>query len=190
MNSIMKLCKLIEKSKVYDLGNYKYFVFPFKGIYPINLTLLKETVNLMKLNISSESNKIFTFMVDGIVIALPIALETNKSLVISRDFHYNLPDINSFLQKTNYHERKMYFTGLEESDKIEIIDAVISSGKTILSSIEELNKINCEIKGIHTVVNKVDYGGSDILKGKGYKIFSLMDVKIEGNKIICTPSKN
>jgi adenine/guanine phosphoribosyltransferase-like PRPP-binding protein len=188
-DAIIKLCKLIENSKVYDINGYKYFVFPFKGIFPMNCQLLKEIVNEMKVNISPESNKIFTFMTDGIIVALPIALEMNKSLIIARDFHYNLPNVISFLQETNYYKRKMYFTGLKESDKIDIVDAVISSGKSILSVIDKLEKIGCEIKGIHTVVNKIDYGGSNLLKQKGYKFFSLVDVKIDDNKIICRPSK-
>lgn len=189
-DTITKLCKLIENSTVYNLGTYKYFVFPFKGIYPINQQLLKEIINLMVVNISPESNRIFTFMTDGIIIALPIALKTNKSLVIARDFHYNLPNVTVFLQETNYYKRKMYFTGLKKSDKIDIVDSIISSGKSILSAIDKLEKIGCEIKGVHTIVNKVDYGGSILLRQKGYRFFSLVDVKIEGNKIICFPSKN
>jgi adenine/guanine phosphoribosyltransferase-like PRPP-binding protein len=187
---VIKLCKLIKNSKVYNISGYKYFVFPFKGIFPINCQLLKEIVNEMKVNISPESNKMFTFMTDGIIVALPIALEMNKSLIISRDFHYNLPNVISFLQETNYYKRKMYFTGVEKSDKIDIVDAVISSGKSILSAIDKLEKIGCEIKGIHTVANKVEYGGSDLLRQKGYKFFSLVDVKIDdNNKIICRPSR-
>lgn len=186
---ITKLCRLVENSKVYNLGTYQYFVFPFKGIFPINQRLLREIVDLMKLKISSETTKIFTFMVDGIIVALPIALETNKSLVIARDFHYNLPNVISFLQKTKYYKRKMYFTGLVKSDKINIVDAIISSGRTILSAIDKLEKIGCEVKGVHTVIDKVDYGGSNLLKQKGYKFFSLVDTKIEDNKIICIPSR-
>jgi len=187
--AITKLCKLIENSKVYNLDNYKYFIFPFKGIFPIDQQLLKEIINLMKLNISPESNKIFTFMTDGIIVALPIALETNKSLVVARDFHYNLPNLNSFLQKTKYYKRKLYFTGVKKSDKIDIVDAVVSSGNSILNAIDKLKKIGCKIGGIHTVVNKVDYGGSNLLKRKGYKFFSLVDAKIENNKIICSLTK-
>lgn len=190
MNTVIKLCKLIEKSKVYSLKNYKYFVFPFKGIYPINLKFLNEAVDLISLNISRGSNKIFTFMVDGIIVALPVALKTNKSLVVARDCNYNLPNTTSFLQETNYYKRKMYFTGIVKTDKIEIIDAVISSGKSILGLINKLERIGCKINGIHAVVNKVDYGGLNLLRQRGYKVFSLVDLKFEKNKIICTPSKN
>jgi len=156
----------------------------------MNVSLLKEITDLMKLNISPESNKIFTFMVDGIMVALPIALEMNKSLVIARDFHYNLPDTVHFMQKTNYHQRKMYFTGVVKSDKIDIVDAIISSGGTILSAVDKLEKIGSEIRAIHVMINKVDYDGSNLLKQRGYKFFSLVDVKIEDNKIICLPSRS
>ena len=188
--TIKNLIELIENSNTYDVNSYKYFVFPFKGISPMNTELLKEIINLMKLNISSDSSKLFTFMVDGLVFAVPLALETNKPLIIARDFHYHLPDTISFLQETKYFKRKMYFKGLVKSDKIEIIDAIVSSGKTILSAIDKMEKIGCEIKGIHTVVDKPDYGGSSLLKQKGYKFFSLVDVKVQDNKIVCFPSKN
>lgn len=187
-NAIGKLCSIIENSKMYDLNSYKYFVFPFKGIFPIELPLLEEIINLLKSNVSPRSTKIFTFMTDGIIVALPLAIELGKPLVIARDFHYNLSNVSSFMQRTNYFERRMYFTGVYETDRVEIVDAIISSGSTILSAILELEKTGCQIVGIHTVANKVEYGGSTLLKERGYSFSSLVDVEIDCKGMSCSPS--
>ena len=171
---IRNLIKLIENSSVYDLDSYKYFVFPFKGIFPIDVKLLRKIINLTRLNISPDSNKIFTFMVDGLVLALPIALEMNRPLVIARDFHYNLSDVTSFLQETNYYKRKMYFKGLVKSDKVEIIDAIVSSGKTILSAIDKIEKIILSemiYKGIQKKIQKILLS----LQSKDGKDFLILD---------------
>ncbi len=190
MSAIEQLCNIIENCKIYNIGNYKYFVFPFKGIYPIDIKFLNKTVKMMESKISSKSKKILTIMVDGVILALPIALETNKQLLIARDYGYRLPKICSFTQKTRYYERDMYFGGINSSDKIEIVDAVISSGGTVIKLIEKVEKLGAEVIGIHTMINKVDYGGVDIIRDSGYKVFSLLDVKIQGKKISCNASKN
>jgi len=186
--ALSRLAKLIENSNMYSINSYRYFVFPLKGLSPIDTNLLKEVVELMKKDLSVGDYKIFTFMVDGMIVALPLALAVEKPLVITRDFHYNMPHIRSFNQKTNYYERKMYFGGLEKYNKVEIVDCIVSSGGTILNAINEIEKIGCDILGVHTVIDKVDYGGSEKIRDMGYKFTSLLDVSIIGDKIHISPS--
>lgn len=186
------LCETITKSPVYKVKEYKYFVWPYKGIFPIDPQDLEDILFLLeyliKGDIGLDFSTIFTFMTDGEIIAIPLALRLKKRVVVARDYHYQLPDLKRFRQKTGYYEREMYFTGITSSDRIVIVDVIVSTGGSVASVIPELNCIGCEICGVYTVVNKVSNKGAQRLEELGLKYKSLLNVEFEREKIEVTPT--
>jgi len=187
--TLEKLIELIESSDVYKIEKYDYFVFPFKGIFPFDASLLEDISELLKKDMAEGDYKIFTFMTDGIMGALPLAISLKKPLVVARDFHYNIPDVAHFVQKTKYYERDMYFSGIGDSDNVEIVDCMVSSGGSVLNAIDKLEEIGCNILGVHSIIDKVDYGGSQKIRKRGYNFTSLLDVTIKDGKVYCSPSE-
>ena len=168
MKDIEVLIKKIEKSKIYMIKNYNYFVYPFKGIEPLtSAELLASTQMLEKLLPPSNSyDLILTFMTDGIILALPTALKLNKRLWIARDHHYHVCNIG-FDQLTGYLSRKMYLNAfwIDENQKplrIIIVDAIISTGGTVINSVNSLSeKYNEKIMlcGVYALITKPQYRG-------------------------------
>lgn len=185
------LCKRITNSPGYNAKEYRYFVWPYKGIFPINPEDLEDILlfleKLIKGDIGLDFSTIFTFMTDGEIIAIPLALRLKKR-VVARDYHYQLPDLKRFRQKTGYYEREMYFTGITSSDRIVIVDVILSTGGSIAALLPELNRIGCEICGVYTVANKVRNGGEKRLKDLDLKCKSLLNVEFEGGKVEVTPN--
>ncbi|MEA1900492.1 MAG: hypothetical protein U9N47_06990, partial [Thermodesulfobacteriota bacterium] len=69
-----KLTRDIAKSHNYRVGDYKYFVYPYKGLLPLNSEQVENTVLLMSEIIPSNATMLFTVMTDGIILGLPLAM--------------------------------------------------------------------------------------------------------------------
>ena len=55
--------------------------------------------------------------------------------------------------------------------------------------IDLLEKMNIEVGGIYTVINKINYSDVELMDNIKHKLFSLFDVKIENGKVIVGKSK-
>lgn len=187
---IEKIKKNIKSSRIYNIKNYKYFVYPYKGITPINSEEIKYLSNIIASKIPKDTDLIFSVEVDGIFTALPVAILLGKPLVIARSFDYRMPKSFHFTQKTGYYERQLYFNfDPQKVKKVSIVDCILSTGGTIRSAINLFNKMGIQVEGIYTVINKVDYFDIKLLSQIKSRFFSIFDVKIEGKNIIVVKSK-
>jgi len=183
------LRRLISASPVYMVNEYKYFVYPFKGLTPIrnvSLNYLTELLCRMLQADHEEFRTITTVMTDGVISALPVAMRLKKDLLIARDFHYNYPDAVPMQQKTGYRSRLLYIARANEiREPVVFIDAVVSTGMTALTVVDAFRELGIAISRVYTVVNKVEYEGEVRLREAGIALHALFDVRIEGNQIIC-----
>ena len=180
----------IENSRVYSTNGYEYFVYPYKGITPINSAEINYLAKIISDKISKDVDLIFTVETDGIFTALPVAMNLNKPLVVARSFDYKMPNPFHFTQKTGYHERELYFYfDPRKIKRVAIIECILSTGGTIKAVIDLLEKMNIEVGGIYTVINKINYSDVELMDNIKHKLFSLFDVKIENGKVIVGKSK-
>lgn len=158
----------IEKSKVYYVNDYVYFVYPYKGIEPLEITELSVSSEMVLklLPPPDDFDVILTFMTDGIIISLPIAIKLHKKLWVARDYHYKACDIE-FNQITGYNSRKLFLNAswinkTYNPVRVVIVDAVISTGGTIINCINSLSeKYKGKIVwiGAYALISKSQYGG-------------------------------
>jgi adenine/guanine phosphoribosyltransferase-like PRPP-binding protein len=171
------------------VNEYKYFVYPFKGITPIKSTSLRYLTEILCDCLSANREKartIATVMTDGLITALPVAMRLKKDLLVARDFHYNYHDALSLQQKTGYSTRQLYVAHPNDIlEPVAFIDAVVSTGQTALGIIETFRQAGLAISRVYAVVNKIEYGGEARLREAGIKFEALFDVKIQGNQVIC-----
>lgn len=149
-----------------SVDNYKYFLYPYKN-FGRSLPKDEEFVAKHLAHfIDPTVDYLVTFEADGIGITKLISVITDIPMLVCKTFHYNQP-VFKFTQKTGYFERDMYCPKLVEGKKIAIVDCMVSTGGTVSGLVGAINdqKINTDIKGIYTVVNKTNYQESPDLFG-------------------------
>jgi len=181
----------LEKMPTYKTENgYNYFVYPYKGIIPIDNKELKYLAQIVASKISNDIDAIFTVETDGIFTALPVAMLLNKPLIVARSFDYRMSKSFHFTQKTGYHERELFFHfDLLKIKKVAIIDCVLSTGGTIKASMDLFKKLDVEVEGVYVVVNKTNYSNIEFIHHIKDRFFSLFDIQIRNEKILVKKSK-
>ena len=181
----------LEKMPTYKTENgYKYFVYPYKGITPIDDKDIKYLAETVASKISNDVDAIFTVETDGIFTALPVAMLLSKPLIVARSFNYKMSKYLHFTQKTGYHERELFFHfDPSKIKKIAIIDCVLSTGGTIKASMDLFKALGVEVEGVYVVINKVNYSNLEFIDDIKSRFFSLFDVEIINKKIFVKKSK-
>ena len=181
----------LEGMQIYKTENgYEYFVYPYKGITPINNKEIKYIARSIASKISKDVDLIFSVETDGIFTALPVAMLLCKPLVVARSFDYKMSKYFHFTQKTGYHERELYFYfDPQKVKKVAIIDCILSTGGTIKASVDLFEKLGVKVEGIYTVINKINYSDTVFIQKIADKFFSLFDVEIKQAGMIAEKSK-
>jgi len=186
-----KIRKKIEHSKVYKTNNgYKYFVYPYKGLEPVDPKEINYLAKIVASRIDKDVDLLFTFEIDGIFITSAISLLTGKPLVAARKFHYNLKNPIKLIQQSGYYKRNLFFS-LEGYNikKVAIIDCIHSTGGSIKAALKLFDEIGADVRGIYVVVNKINYNDHDFLKRVKNKFFAIYDVEIIDNNLKVYKSK-
>jgi adenine phosphoribosyltransferase len=180
------LKKSLLEAPVMKRGNYSYFIHPITdGVPELKPELLEEVVNEMKKRIEKcgKIDKIITIEALGVPLATALCLKMNIPFVIIRKRPYGLPNEIVIEQETGYSKSKLYVNDVKKSDKVVIVDDVLSTGGTLKGVLSALNKIGADIKGVFIAINK---GNSleDIKNKYNIKIDILANVEIINDKII------
>jgi adenine phosphoribosyltransferase len=163
MNELLKIVDHLRKLQVINKNGYKYIILPFdfesdpEEIRILANALQKEIKKSVNMN---DVNKILTIESKGIALSTITALNFKKKLNIVRKRKYDLPNEIEVIKNTGYEQSKVYINNISKGDKIIIVDDLISTGGTLDVVIEALLKVNCEIKGIFIIFDKIDNGGS------------------------------
>jgi adenine/guanine phosphoribosyltransferase-like PRPP-binding protein len=185
-----KIRARIEESRVYQAANnYQYFIYPYKGISPINPKELDYLASLIAKKISKDIDFIFSFEMDGVFTAYRTASLLKKPFVCARAFHYNLKKPIKLKQKTGYYEREMFFSlGKLKAKKVAIVDCIYSTGGSIQAAIKKFEKLKINVTNVCVVVNKINNNEAPLNKIKD-KFFAVFDAEIIDKKIIVCQSK-
>ena len=146
---------------------YEYLVNPItEGIPPAPPEILDWIVGMMDGVSSERIDKVVTFEALGIPYATLLAQRRKKPLAIIRKRDFHSP--GHLLAKVPYasgFERGNYFVyGLSKGDRIILVDDMVSTGGSLIPTVEALRKKGVRIEDIVCVVEKPEYGGSRIVK--------------------------
>jgi adenine/guanine phosphoribosyltransferase-like PRPP-binding protein len=82
-----------------------------------------------------------------------------------------------------YTDGKLYLNGVDQGDRIVIVDDVISTGGTMIAMIKTIQKAKAHILDIVCVAEKVEYGGVARVKEEtGYTVKSILKVSVAGER--------
>lgn len=176
----------LEESPVVKKGEYNYVVHPITdGVPDIKPDLLKEVVGEIKNHLVKDYDKLVTIEAMGLPVSATLAVDVNKPLVIIRKKSYGLAGEVSVNQVTGYSKSHLFINGLEQNDKIVLVDDVISTGGTLKPVIDALNEIGVEIVDIIIVIEKGE-GKSQVEQETGQEIKTLVKVDVVDDKVIVT----
>jgi len=151
----------IAGGRQYQIGAYRYLVWPYKGIDEIAPEELEQLVDDLVPLVPGCSEALLTFVADGLILGVALSQATRLPLIVCRDHHYNMPERVELIQKTAYFSRKLYFAKPSPGRAICIIDAIISTGGTVCAAGSALCGAGCRAAGVVAALEKVSYGGRE-----------------------------
>ena len=173
--------KSLEASPIVKKGDYNYFVNPISdGVPTMKPSMLRELANVVKEHVDMDIDKIVAIEAMGIHLATALSLATDIPFVIIRKRQYGLEGEKEISQKTGYGSSKLYINDLKEGEKILLIDDVVSTGGTLIST---LNALNINIKAAVAVIEKGE-GKKLVEKETGIPIFSVVKLDVIDGKVV------
>ena len=120
----------------------------------------------------------------GLPLTAPLSIRTGIPMVIARKRSYGLEGEVEVSQETGYSKGSIYLNDIKEGERIVIIDDVLSTGGTIKSVIEGLNRTKAKLVNVVIVVEKGD--GMQRLKRDYPEIEfdSLVKLEMQGENIV------
>jgi adenine/guanine phosphoribosyltransferase-like PRPP-binding protein len=154
----------IRNSRRINYGTYKYFVWPYKGIEPIDPEEIGFLVDSLEKKIPADTDLVFTLQTDGEILALPLAFKMRKPLMIARDYKYEMEDPMIITQHTRYWTRNLYCERVPQRSRVVIVEALISTGNTVVEVVRQVKDCGAEVVKVVSAVSKTDYGGEKAIK--------------------------
>lgn len=174
----------LEKSPVVKKGDYNYFIHPITdGVPEIKPELIIEVVGEIRNLLLNEFDKIVAIEAMGLPIGAALAVDVKKPLVIIRKKGHGLPGEVVVEQTTGYSKSKLYINGLEQYDRVIIVDDVISTGGTLISILNALNDMGVEVVDVIVVIEKGE-NKTKVERETGVEIKTLVKVDVINGKVV------
>ena len=177
-----RLKKSLLEAPVFKRGSYNYFIHPITdGVPEIRPDLIREVVSHIVRIADLEVDKIVTVEAMGIPIGIALSMICDIPLVIIRKRKYGLPGEIEVSQVTGYSKSQLFLNGIDRGDRVIVVDDVISTGGTLLATLESLKVAGASVSDIVVVMKRGD--GSDKLKAKGYKVKTMVEVDVDERRV-------
>lgn len=177
-----RLKKSLLEAPVFKRGGYNYFIHPITdGVPEVRPELIREITVHMARIADLEVDKIVTVEAMGIPIGIGLSIICDIPLVIIRKRKYGLPGEIEVSQVTGYSKSQLFLNGINKGDRVIVVDDVISTGGTLLATLESLKVAGATIKDIVVVVQRGD--GVSRLASKGYAVKTMVQVEVDEEKV-------
>ncbi|EHP88287.1 hypoxanthine/guanine phosphoribosyltransferase [Methanotorris formicicus] len=179
LEETLKSCPIVKR------GKYEYFIHPISdGVPIVNPELLREVAIRIIKEVDFENiDKMVTAEAMGIPLVTTLSLYTDVPYVIMRKREYKLEGEIPVHQETGYSKGQLYLNGIEEGDRVLIVDDVISTGGTMIAIINALKRAGAEVKDIVCVIERGE-GKKIVEKKTGHKIKTLVKLDVKDGKVM------
>lgn len=186
MEEIEILKQSLIKAPIIWKGDYPYFIHPITdGVPRLEPDVLKAIIELSVPLIDWQSvDMILGIEAMGLPLMAPLSMRTGIPMVIARKRQYDLKGEIEINQETGYSKGSIFLNDIKYGENLVIIDDVLSTGGTIRSVIEGVNKTGAVIQNIVVVVEK---GPGMATLQKDYpkiRFDSLVKLEMDGEKIV------
>ncbi len=179
-----KLKKSLDSCPIVKKGDYDYFVHPITdGIPQMEPELLQEVIAKIIEIGDMECDKIVAAEAMAIPLGVALSMEIGKPYVVIRKRQYGLPGEVPVKQVTGYSKADMFVNGISKSDRVLIVDDVLSTGGTLRAVVHALRGIGAEIVDTIIVFNKHE-NKKAVEDELEMQIKTLLDVEIVNGRVI------
>jgi adenine phosphoribosyltransferase len=177
-----RLKKSLYEAPVFKRGDYNYFIHPITdGVPEIKPDLIREVVSYLVRIADLDVDKIVTIEAMGIPIGIALSQITDIPLVIIRKRKYGLPGEVELSQVTGYSRSQLFLNGVKQGDRVIVVDDVISTGGTLLATLEGLKAAGAKVKDIVVAVQRGE--GAERLRRQGYSIKTIVKVDVNDKRV-------
>ena len=121
----------------------------------------------------------------GFHIATAVSMVTGLPILMIRKRPYFLPKEAKVIKKTGYEESVMYINGVEQGERVLLVDSIIATGGTLLAIIRCLQEMGITVQDAAVVIERKGLGGVEkIWRETGVKVKTLLKVDLVEGKII------
>jgi len=168
-----RLKKSLLEAPVFKRGSYNYFIHPITdGVPEIRPELIREVVGHIVRIADLEVDKIVTVEAMGIPIGIALSIICDIPLVIIRKRKYGLQGEIEVSQVTGYSKSQLFLNGIKKGDRVIVVDDVVSTGGTLLATLESLKVAGATVKDVVVVIQRGD--GAAKLRSQGYAIKTMV----------------
>ncbi len=174
----MLLERSLEEAPVVDRDGYHYFIHPITdGIPEVSPELLREvTARFVKALDTFDFDKIVCVEAMGIHLGASLANALDRPMVIVRKRSYGLDGEREVVQRKGYGEERLYINGIEEGNRVVIVDDVVSTGGTLKAVLPALEDAGAEIVDVLVAICRG--GVEEVEKETGHRVKYLVRVEV------------
>jgi len=151
---------MLREAPVVDHGDYRYVVTPVTdGIPEVGPALLREVAAGVAHAADLEAvDRALAPEAMGIHHAAALALATDRELpfVVARKREYGLEGEVAVHQETAYGEDELYLNGVDEGDRLLLVDDMLSSGGTLQAIHAACGSVGAEVVDCVVVLRRAD----------------------------------
>lgn len=175
--------KSLLEAPVIKKGDYDYFVHPITdGIPLVESEVMEEVAEAISEYADLDVDKIVCVEAMGIHIATALSLKTGIPFVVVRKRQYGLEGEVDIHQVTGYSQGNLYINGLNEGDRVILVDDVVSTGGTMTAVLNALKSMGVDVVDVWAVMEKGK--GKEIVETKtGVKVKTLLKVNVKDGKV-------
>jgi adenine phosphoribosyltransferase len=177
-----RLKKSLLEAPVFKRGSYNYFIHPISdGVPEVRPELIREVTGHIVRIADLDVDKIVTVEAMGIPIGIGLSMMCDIPLVIIRKRKYGLPGEIEVSQVTGYSKSQLFLNGINKGDRVIVVDDVISTGGTLLATLESLKVAGATVKDVVAVIQRGD--GVSRLASKGYEVKTMVQVEVDEKRV-------
>jgi adenine/guanine phosphoribosyltransferase-like PRPP-binding protein len=161
----------------------KFLVNPLTDQMPATTPqlLLEAAKAILEVGDWESSNKIVGEEDRGAILVAAVSLASGLPLGMARWQPSGIQDQLWVNFECEYTEGRLYLNGVDEGDRVLIVDDMISTGGTVLALIQLVRMARAEIVDVICLVEKVEYGGVErVKKETGIEVKTIVKVSIAG----------
>jgi adenine phosphoribosyltransferase len=180
----MKIDESFNKAYILDKGGYPYIIHQLMdGVPRVDPALLKEWAQWAAKQPCLEN---VDLLVAPEAMALPLAtaisLETGIPFVVVRKRKYELPGETIAYCETGYSQSCLYINDVKSTDRVVVIDDVVSTGGTLESLLESLHSMDVTVAGVLLPFEKGD-GAQRLRQKTAVPIVAMRRIDVDGAKV-------
>ena len=174
-----------DNQPLIDIGQHKFLINPLTEQIPATSAELLQAATdwIVEVGNFNHATKIAGEEDKGAILVASTSLATGLPFGMARWYPAGLEGQISVAFEMEYASGELFLNGVENGDRVIIVDDMISTGGTMLALIEAIQLAKAEIIDIICVAEKIEYGGVEKIADKtGHHVKTLLQISVAGER--------